>query len=177
LQQVTNATASIRYAGEQRPIKPGIAVHASDYVHLWSIPWNARTGRYEVDLTAEGKQIRNATSFAVHRQLAKVMSVELDKTFHTSGDSVNPRIVVRNLSDRSLNHLQVEFELYTYPWIAPAPDEPPMWKHIVASSLSLGPGAEKSFDVAKAAVVQAEKEPVIIYYSVVIRDNRDPDRI
>jgi hypothetical protein len=152
-------------------------VPGSEYVHLWSIPWNARTGRYEVDITAGGNQIRNATSFAVHRQWSKVVSVELDKTFYTSGDTVNPRIVVRNLSDRVLDHLQVEFEPYTYPWIAPAPDEPPIRKHIVASSLSLGRGAEKSFDVKKAAVIAGEKEPEIVYYSVVIRDNRDPDRI
>ncbi len=178
LQSGANATASIRYAGEQSPVAAGIAVRGSDYAPLWNIPWNARTGRYEVDLTpAGGAPVHNATSFAVHRQLAKVISVELDKTFYTPGDSVNPRIVVRNVSNRPLNNLQVEFEPYNYPWVAPPPDEPPLWKHIVASSLSLAPGAEKTFNVQKATVIEAEKQPLIDYYSVVIRDSRDPDRI
>ncbi len=174
----SNSTAAIRYAGERSPVAANIAIHGSSYVRLWTIPWDARTGRYEVDLMLAGsKQIHNATSFAVHRQLAKVMSVDLDKTFYTSGDSVNPRIVIGNVSNRRLENLQVEFEPYTYPWIAPAPDEPPMWKHIVAQGLALGPGEQKGFEVANAATVQVEKEPVIIYYSVVIRDTRDPDRI
>lgn len=173
----TLGTASIRYAGESVPVVASIPVHSSEYSRLWMIPWDARTGRYEVDIAVDGEEIRNATSFAVYRQLAKVISVDLDKTFYTSGDSVNPHIVVRNVSNRPLEHLQVEFEPYTYPWIAPAPDEPPLWKHIVAPSLSLAPGAQKEFDVTQAAVVQAEKEPLIIYYSVVIRDNRNPDSI
>src|SRR5581483_9165078 len=178
LQPETVATASIRYAGEEQSIVRDISVHNSEYSDLWKIPSHARTGRYEVDLTPRGgKPIRGATSFVVHRELAKVVSVELDKTFYTSGDSVNPRIMVRNLSDRQLNDLQVEFEPYTYPWIAPAPDEPPMWKHIVTASLSLPPGGEKEFHVEKAAVARADKEPVAIYYSVVIRDSRKPDHI
>lgn len=178
LHPATQATAAIRYAGEEAPVVTAIRIQGSGYVKLWSIPWDARTGRYEVDLTASGgHKIRNATSFAVHRQLAKVMSLELDKTFYTSGDSVTPHIVVRNLSDRNLDNLQVEFEPYTYPWIAPAPDERPLWKHIVAASLSLPPRSEKEFTVENAAVVQAEKEPTINYYSVVIRDHRRPERI
>jgi hypothetical protein len=43
--------------------------------------------------------------------------VELDKTFYTSDDPVNPRIVVRNFSNRELDHMQVEFEAYPFPWI------------------------------------------------------------
>ncbi len=178
LEPATSATASIRYAGEQSPVAAGLAVHGSGYLLLWTVPWDVRTGRYEVDLRlAGGRQIRDATTFAVHRQLVKVMSVELDKTFYSSGDSVNPHIAVRNVSNQPLNHLQVEFEPYTYPWIAPAPDDPPMWRHIVAKSLSLPPGAQQEFDVEKAAVVQAAKEPVVIYYSVVIRDSEEPDHI
>ena len=178
LQPAANITASIRYAGEEKPVAAGILLYGSDYVDLWTIPWDARTGRYEVDLApTSGPAIRAATSFAVHRQFAKITTVELDKTFYNSGDTVNPYIVVRNLSNRTLDHLQLEFEPYTYPWIAPAPDEPPMWKTVITDSLTLGPGQHKEFRVEKAAVVQAEKEPVSIYYSVVIRDHLHPDRI
>jgi LmbE family N-acetylglucosaminyl deacetylase len=178
LQPSTSATVSIRYSGETEPVATGIRVSGSDYAHLWTIPWNTKTGRYQVDITTTGgKQMQNAASFAVHRQLTKIMSVELDKTFYTSGDSVNPRITVRNVCNRRLDNLRIEFEPYTYPWIAPAADEPPIWKHIVSDSLSLSPGEEKTFDAKKAAVVRADKEPVVIYYSVVVRDSRDPERI
>ncbi len=172
------AAASIRHAGDTNPVASGAALSGDEYVPVWKIPWDARTGRYEVDLhLTGGALIRNATSFAVHRQLAKVMSVDLDKTFYTSGDPVNPRIVVRNLSNRRIDHLQVEFEPYTYPWIAPAADEPPVWKTVVTNSLSLEPGADKEFHVRNAAVVQAGKEPVNIYFSVVPRDSENPERI
>ncbi len=178
LQTAHGARLSIRYAGETKPIATAGPISGSGYAPVWRIPSDTRTGRYEVDVTeAGGNVVSDATSFAVHRQLAKIISVELDKTFYTSGDSVNPTIVIRNLSDRMLQNLQVEFEAYTYPWIAPAADEPPIWKYIVARSLSLGPGEEKTFHVQKAAVVQAEKEPVGIYYSVVIRDTHRQDRI
>lgn len=172
------ATISIRYAGENLRVVSQVSVSGSEYKKLWKIPTNARTGRYDLDvMTASGKTITAATSFAVHRQLAKVLSVELDKTFYTSGDSVNPTIIVCNVSDQPLDNLQVEFEPYTYPWIAPNTDEPPMWKHIVDSSLSLAPGAQKEFRVEKAAVVEAGKAPVAIYYSVVVRDGRNPEHI
>ena len=178
LNPATSATASIRYAGEKTAIANGIALHGVDYLPLWSIPWDARTGRYEVDLrTSDGITIPNATSFAVHRQFAKVTMVELDKTFYTSGDPVNPRIVVRNLSNRHLGNLQLEFESYTYPWIAPAPDEPASWKTVITNSLALGPGEEKEFRAVKAAVVDAGEKPVEIYFSVVLRDSVHPEHI
>src|SRR5579884_859085 len=123
-----SATASIRYAGEDKPLVSGVAIHGAEYQPLWNVPWDARTGRYEIDLDGPGGAMRNAGSFAVHRQLAKVIAFDLDKTFYTAGDPVNPRIVVRNLSNHTLDNLRVEFEAYTYPWIAPEPDEPPPWK-------------------------------------------------
>lgn len=125
LHPAATATALVRYSGEKAPVAIGIDLHGADYLPLWTIPWDARTGRYEVDLrTSEGVTITDAASFAVHRQFAKVTTVEFDKSFYTTGDSVNTRIVVRNLSNRRLDHLQLEFEPYTYPWITAAPDEP-----------------------------------------------------
>src|SRR5581483_1781938 len=69
------------------------------------------------------------------------------------------------------------FEAYTYPWIAPEPDEPPAWKSIAADPLALGPGEEREFRMKKAAVVQADKEPVDIYFSAVIGDSTHQERI
>jgi LmbE family N-acetylglucosaminyl deacetylase len=173
-----NAIASIRYAGQTKSITGNIHLSGAEYQALWTIPWNAQTGRYEVDLTLpDGKSIQSAGSFAVHRQLAKVIAFDLDKTFYTAGDAVNPRIVVQNISNQRLQHLQVEFEAYTYPWIAPAADESPGWKTIAANSLSLEPGAKKEFRLVKAATVQANDEQTNIYFSAVIRDSEQPDHI
>ena len=170
--------ASIRYAGETKPIASNIRLGGADYQPLWNIPWEARTGRYEVELTLpDGKSIERAASFAVHRQLVKVIAFDLDKTFYTAGDAVNPIIVVRNISNQPLQHLQVEFEGYTYPWIAPAADEAPGWKTIAAKSLSLEPGEEKEFRLVKAATVQARSEQSDIYFSAVVRDSAHPDHI
>lgn len=178
LEPGVNAIASIRYAGTARSIVNDIHLSGTEYESLWGIPWNAQTGRYEIDLTLpDGKSLPGIASFAVHRQLAKVVAFDLDKTFYTAGDPVNPRIVVRNISNERLEHLQVEFEAYTYPWIAPAADEPPAWKTIAAKSLSLEPGAEKEFRLRNAAKVQAKDEQINIYFSAVIRDTEQPDHI
>jgi LmbE family N-acetylglucosaminyl deacetylase len=180
--RLTNAAkgmASIRYAGDDKPVASGIQVSGTEYQDFWKIPADARTGRYVVDFGPGGtSKSWQVTSFAVHRQLAKVISVDLDKTFYTNGDAINARIVVKNLSDRKLDDIQVEFEPYTYPWIAPEPDELHSWKYLVARSLTLGPGEEKVFEVKKATVAQVEhNEPEALYYSVVIRNSRQADRI
>jgi LmbE family N-acetylglucosaminyl deacetylase len=175
---VAQATASIRYAGEQISLAPGVKVTGDEYAVLWNVPADARTGRYEIDLAVSGNPaIRNAGGFAVHRKVAEITSVDLDKTFYTSGDPVNPRVVVRNLSGSKLDHLRVEFTGYTIPWIAPLPDEAPRWKTLVADDLSLGPGEQKEFRIDKAAVVQAGAAPVVISFAVVLRDSRDTDKI
>jgi LmbE family N-acetylglucosaminyl deacetylase len=171
-------TASVRYAGEPTALETGISLHGDAYQLLWKIPWSAKTGRYQIDITlSNGEVKRNVASFAVHRQLAKVVAFDLDKTFYTSGDPVTAHIVVQNISNQPLDHLQVEFEAYTYPWIARAADEGPSWKTVATDSLSLAPGATREFRLENAAVVHAEHKQANIYYSAVIRDARQPDHI
>lgn len=48
---------------------------------------------------------------------------------------------------------------------------------VATDSLSLAPGATKEFRLEKAAVVHAEGKQKNIYYSAVIRDAKEPDRI
>src|SRR5450759_2634533 len=61
---VAGAVASVRYAGENKPVAASVPVNASGgYAALWAVPWEARTGRYEVDITQSGSTTRNATSF------------------------------------------------------------------------------------------------------------------
>lgn len=170
---------SIRYAGEDKRLVRDVPVPRSGYGLVWHIPETAETGRYDVDFTPNGggELVRRATSFAVHKKVAEIVSVDLDKTFYTTGDSVNPTIVVRNVSSHRLENLQVEFEAYTFPWIAPTPDEPPMWKSVAATGLALEAGEERTFHMQKAAVIQSGNEPVESYYTVVVRDSTHLDRI
>src|SRR5947209_2336771 len=79
LTPAASVKASVRYAGEEKPLVTDVPVSGADYLRLWTVPWDAPTGRYEVDLTTGGgRVVRNAGSFGVHRQLAKVVSVDLD---------------------------------------------------------------------------------------------------
>jgi len=177
----TEGSASIRYAGNPVAVASGISLRSSaEYQPLWTIPHSARTGRYLIDLTMrDGSVMQGIGSFAVHRQLAKVIAFELDKAFYTDGDAVSPRITVQNISDQRLSNLQVEFEAYTYPWIAPAADEPPGWKAVADSHLSLLPGETKEFRMTKAAIahVGPDGTETYAYFSAVIRDARYADRI
>ena len=169
--RVTEGSAAVRYAGDPNPVISGVRISGSAYRPLWAIPVSARTGRYLVDVTtSSGEVIAGIGTFAVHRQMAKIVGFELDKTFYTAGDAVDPRITVQNISNQRLEHLQVEFEAFTYPWIAPAADEPPVWKTIADSSLSLAPGEAKEFRLMHAAVVQAETDEKYVCFSAVIRD-------
>ena len=70
------------------------------------------------DITQAGGTKRNATSFAVYRQLAKTVSVNTGRTFYSSGDPLDVEVTVRNLSNRRVDNLRVEFGPYQYPWIA-----------------------------------------------------------
>ena len=130
---------------EQETDRQQHPLSGAEYESIWTIPWNAQTGRYEVDLTLpDGKSIQGAGSFAVHRQLAKVTHSISTRRFTRQGMREPPDCSPEHIQP-ALEHLQLEFEAYTYPWIAPAADEGPAWKTIAAKSLSLEPGAEKEF--------------------------------
>ena len=105
--------AAVRYAGERTPIVPLHSILSSfipsaktsstPYVTLWSIPSNALTGRYEIDLTARDPtsgrrlaQLPDAGAFVVHRLRVKIVRIRLGRTFYTSGDSVNCQVTLRN---------------------------------------------------------------------------------
>jgi LmbE family N-acetylglucosaminyl deacetylase len=160
-------TASIRYAGEDRPVATGLRTHGGAFGPLWTIPWDARTGRYEVDLAG----LRNATSFAVHRKLARIARIEMERTFYTNGDPINCRVTVRNLSNTPLTGLRVEFAPFHYPWIAQAPDEPPVKGAIVGRDISLRPGESRELEGKAVAIARGGEKPAVTGYAVVIWDS------
>jgi LmbE family N-acetylglucosaminyl deacetylase len=173
-----SGTVSIRYAGTPTPVIRQVRIGGGNYRPIWKIPENAKTGRYDIDFTPEGGQPeRNAAWVSVYRKLLQIVSVNLNQAFYTAGDPISATITVRNLSNHALRDVQIDFEPYNYPWVVPAPDEPPVWRHIVARSLYLAPHEQRTFHASHIATAEAPKVPMGDYFSVVARDMQRPDRI
>jgi len=180
-------TATIRYAGESEPLLRDLplttsfvaskADYATDYREIWQVPYEAKTGRYEVDLTARGAKspqviwnLPRAAAFTVHRKLLKIDRIELDKTFYTSGDPVACRVAVTNLSDRRLDGLRVEFSERYWPWIAPSSARAGVDVVILQEALAIQPHATADLGSARAALAKAVKQSAVQQYAVVVWD-------
>ncbi len=98
--------ATIRYAGESRPVAEGLRLPASlllssakdspEYFNLWRVPSGARTGRYEIDVAERDSQSHQtigdpvrAGSFAVYRKVVHIEEVKLDKTRKSSSTKLS----------------------------------------------------------------------------------------
>ena len=181
---VSTLNLTIRYAGETKPLveripfaggttSPGV----EDYQEVWKIPDHARTGRYEIDLTALNPKAHqdaltrpHAASFTVHRKLVRIERVELDKTFYTPGDPVSCRAVLRNLTGRALRGLRVEFSERYWPWIAQSSDRAGVDVFPIAKELTLRPESEVEVRSARAATAKSIKQPAVQQYAVVVWD-------
>lgn len=179
-------SAALRYAGESQlalnqarlelsliPAHPEPLAVAK----LWKVPFDAKTGRYEVDLVARDQQsqqvvfsLPNATSFAVHKKLVQIERVELDKTLYTSGDPVACRATLKNLTDRALGGLRVEFSDRYWPWIAPSSDRERPTIVPLAEGLSFPPGGEQEVGSDRAALAKEVKKPAVHQFAVVVWD-------
>lgn len=178
IQPSGSGTISIRYAGDPKPVVKRFRISGAAYQPVWRIPEDARTGRYVIDFAPLGQGSEHSAAwFAAYRKFVKIVSVHLDKTFYTSGDPIDATIVVRNLSNHILRDIQIDFEPYNYPWIAPAPDEPRVWRHIVVRGLSLAPHQQRVFHARNIATADAPTVPQGDYFSVVARDTKNPDEI
>jgi len=171
---------TIRYAGETKPwvdrvrLKPHEATPgADDYREVWKIPENAKTGRYEIDLTDPHQPALNrarAASFAVHRKLIRIERIELDKTFYTSGDPIACRVVLRNQAGRTLSGLRVEFSERYWPWIAQQVQSVGSGVFTIVKSLELKPGIETEVRSGRAAIAKTVSQPTVQQYAVVVWD-------
>lgn len=180
-------TARIRYAGESEPLLRDLALassfvasqadYATGYREIWQVPYEAKTGRYEVDLTAcraKSSQViwnlPRAAAFTVHRKLLKISRIELDKTFYTSGDPIACRVAVTNLSNRRFDGLRVEFSERYWPWIAPSSTRAGVDVVTLQEALVVQPRATAEFGSARAALAKAVKQPAVQQYAVVVWD-------
>jgi len=180
-------TATIRYAGESEPLLRDLplassfvaskADYTTDYREIWQVAYEAKTGRYEVDLTARAAKapqviwnLPRAAAFTVHRKLLKIDRIELDKTFYTSGDPIGCRVAVTNLSNRRLDGLRVEFSERYWPWIAQSSARAGVDVVTLQEALVVQPRATAEFGSARAALAKAVKQPAVQQYAVVVWD-------
>jgi LmbE family N-acetylglucosaminyl deacetylase len=181
----TDYFLTLRYAGESKAILEHVRLPAGSksateggYEEIWRIPAEARTGRYEIDLGANDAtshrqllHVTRAASFAVHRKLVRIERVDLGKTFYTPGDPVSCRVVLRNLADRPLSGLRVEFSERYWPWIAQSSERAGVDTFPIVSALTLKPDAEVEVRSARAAVARNVAEPTVQQYAVVVWDH------
>jgi LmbE family N-acetylglucosaminyl deacetylase len=180
-------SVTVRYAGESRaeftsPASqvwslPSGSVEAS-YAPLWTIPLDARTGRYQIDLLVYDKisgqiviKVHDAGAFAVHRKLVKIEGIKLGKTFYVPGDPVDCDITLKNLTGHSLGGLRVEFSNRYWPWIAGPAQQAAASIVTVADNLSLAAGAEQVIHSSRAGVAPKVTEPSTHQYGVVVWDH------
>ena len=179
--------ATIRYAGESRPVAKDLplpdslllssAKDPSEYFDLWRVPRDARTGRYEIDIAERdprphqsiGNPVRTG-SFAVYRKVVHLEEIKLDKTFYTTGDQVAAVVALKNLADHPLSGLRVEFSKRYWPWIAQTSERADVDAVTLADSLSLPAGGAKEIRSARAAVAADVKQPTVSQYAVVVWD-------
>ncbi len=170
--------ATIRYAGESRPVVENLRLPASlllssakdspEYFNLWRVPSDARTGRYDIDVAERDPRSRQAISnpvragsFAVYRKVVHIEEIKLDKTFYTSGDRVAAVIALKNLADHPLSGLRVEFSKRYWPWIAQTSERADVDAVTLADALSLPVGGAKEIRSAAAVVWDRERKNVL----------------
>lgn len=180
-------SGTLRYAGETQAIlhrslarsfNPAGVEHSTEYQDFWTIPRDARTGRYEIALEAVdsgshqpvAQPESSVASFVVHRKLVEIKRISLDRTFYTSGDAVTAAVSLKNASARPFSGLRVEFSKRYWPWTAQTSERAGVDYVTLAESLALPAGAEKEVRSAHAAVAAAVKQPTVAQYAVVVWD-------
>ena len=185
--QPLDLTVTVRYVGADQAVLEDFALaksfnatksqYATGYRAVWKIPEDAPTGRYSVDLETRDpesgrvlKTYPRAASFAVHRKLVRIKRIELDKAFYTSGDPVQCRATIENLTDEPLSGLLVEFSERHWPWIAPPAGAPPPATVPMAEGSSLEKHAEVDVRTETPLVAKEVKQPAVQQYAVIVWD-------
>jgi LmbE family N-acetylglucosaminyl deacetylase len=97
---------------------------AQSYEGQWSIPGDASTGLYTLELRVEDRSTHamvasaKAPGFFVFRKQIQITHVTLDKTFYAPGERIRCEVGIDNLTSKPLEGLVVEFSNENYPWIS-----------------------------------------------------------
>ena len=179
--------ATLRYAGNQKPVLDRVPLGALDghsssgtadgYRDFWRVPTEARTGLYEVAVEARDAKSHQvisttavAASFVVHQKLVQIEAFKLGKAFYTSGDAVACALTLKNLSNRPLTGLRVEFSDRYWPWIGPTGGSTDLHIILLSRSLSLIPRGRADLSSPRAATAETVKQPTVHQYAVIVWD-------
>jgi LmbE family N-acetylglucosaminyl deacetylase len=173
---------TVRYAGEPKAVADGLVLqgadgHPSVYHLLWKVPVGARPGRYEIDLRERDPRSQQVTqdiphicAFVVHRQVVKIVSVEVGQQDYTSGDVIGCRVQIANLSGRPLGGLRVEFSERYWPWIVQQRERVGGDIVKLGSEIDLTPHLGAYASSTACAVASEAKQPTVKQYAAVVWD-------
>lgn len=185
--EAVSISARIHYLGEAKPVTTERVVtrelpsqsgtNPTGFQSLWTIPAEARTGCYEADLVGRDRKtgatvfdLSPAFSFTVYRKLVRIRSVELDRTFYTSGDPVGTRVTLENLSSAAISGLRVEFSERYWPWIAQTSERAGVDVFNLAKGVTLAAHGRRDFASDRAALAPDVKQPTAAQFAVVVWD-------
>jgi len=177
----------LRYAGESSPTlkdvrlsspaKPTGRNYSTGYCRLWRIPFDARTGRYEIDLLLQrpgsgafAQEILRAGAFVVTRKLVRINRIELSRSVYTSGDPLGCSVTLTNLSSHPLSGLRVEFSERYWPWIASTHDQRTIDISVIKQELQLQPSQTQHLVCTPTVKAREVNEPVTQQYAVMVWD-------
>ncbi|HXW16258.1 MAG TPA: PIG-L family deacetylase [Terriglobia bacterium] len=174
---------AVRYGGEAKPVADRLVLGSAEsaipgYRLLWKAPFDARPGRYEIDMRGQDpishQVIQNfprICSFVVHRQVIQIASAEVGKPYYRSGDTIGCSVKIENLSGRPLAGLRLEFSERYWPWIAQQTQKVGSGISTLQSELNLKPherSSVSSFDCTKA---KGGDQETIRQYAAVVWDH------
>jgi LmbE family N-acetylglucosaminyl deacetylase len=122
--------ADIQYVGTtsvtsvEMDAQPGGKPDEIDYQANWPLPPDAPTGLYRVNLRVESQSPHRvvatyrAPSFFAYRKLIAITSFALNKAVYSPGEQIQCEATIRNLTNRDLPGLRIEFSNENYPWIS-----------------------------------------------------------
>lgn len=149
----------------------------ASYWPVWKVPIDARAGRYEVDLRVlDGasrqviQDLPHICSFIVIRQVAQILSPEVDQSYYTSGDAIACSMMIQNLSGQPLQGLRLEFSERYWPWIVQQTER--VGRNIVTlnGDIELESNERLVVHSPRCAEAPAVKTPTIKQYSAVVWD-------
>jgi LmbE family N-acetylglucosaminyl deacetylase len=178
---------TVRFEGDEKPVADRLNLpvdKVGGYLLLWTIPSNARAGRYEVGLRIQPPKSQEAIQdiphlcwFVVHRQVVQISSVEIlqsggaNQSYYSSGDSIGCRVQMANLSDRPLEGLRLEFSERYWPWIVQQREQVGTDIEKLQSDINLKPHQHWQAGSSHCAVAKNVDKPTIKQYAAVVWDH------
>ena len=184
---------TIRYVGDDKPVAEGLVLGhktrldspapAPSYHPLWTVPLDARTGRYEIDMRVrdpkalpDAQDFPRIGSFVVHRQQVRIMSIDVFESYYTSGDVMPCEVKLENASDQALHGLRIEFSERYWPWIVQQTQKVGADIETLQDDFTLPPHTRTSVSSSNCAVVKGGNQPAIKQYAAVVW-NRDRQNV